>query len=90
MLVGYLHIRATDAIRHKIYYENNKYYALINGANQYNKIFINYDLSKSNNNVIILDKSINYIDYKNNAKAGFNKILINGVEVENNNIINFN
>jgi hypothetical protein len=90
MLVGYLYIRATDAIRHEIHYENNKYFALCTGAYKGKKIIINYNLSGSTNNVIILDKSINYADYERNAKDGFKKITINGIEVDNNNIININ
>ncbi len=85
MNIGYLHIRSVDAIRYPIYNENNEVYFIYNNK----KCNINFNFIDLNNNFIVLDKSINYNDYVNNALNGFKNITINGVNYLNNNIINF-
>ena len=82
LIVGYLHMREADSIRYPIIKENDDFYFIY--CNK--KININYNLS-SNDNIIIMDKSLTYTDHLVNKWAGFPLIYINGVQTKNENII---
>jgi hypothetical protein len=76
---SFVHIRAVDAIRYPIVCENSKYFFIYNNSRVY--INLNLDLTKSN--IIILDQSTNYVDFKTNAEKGFPIITVNGIQIEN-------
>ena len=90
MIIGYLQIRAVDAIRYKIINNNNTIYFvyknksyIINLPNEYSKLS---ELS------IVLDNSELYNDFEKRCieENILKYIFINNKKVDNKNIINFN
>ncbi len=103
MNIGYLRIRATDAIRYPIYFEHNKYYFKYAPNIRYN---INLPLNYHNLNYldivinfehyqyfdIVLDQHTNYVDFLTECQkqSMLEYIYINEIKTKNNNIITFN
>ncbi len=79
MSQSFVQLRVVDAIRYPIECENFKYYFIYNKS----KVYINLNLDLTKPNIIILDQSTNYTDFKTNAAKGFPFININGTQVEN-------